>query len=732
MQKEKAKTSFASIVKNISFVIGYSYNNCKMRVISIYIIALFSGINAANVALFYKYAIESFGHDNPLLFLLITISIYLLLHLFNTIIGSIFINVKFPIWDLKIKNGISKTLYDKYISIDLSDINNSEFYNKYIRALNEADQRSVQVLNILQYFLSNLFSALGILSVIAILNPVLIIFSILPVISSFFINMKITKERYHYEMSLTQENRKIDYIKRIFSLPQFREEIRTHDYNELLFNKYSYSNDEIINTIKTKMPSIINKSVFGANLFSLINYGVPAVYLGWQVLNKLISIGDFSTLLIGTANLSSSIFYMVTLAPQMAQHSLFINNLREILDYKSSMQSTDESKTIQKNKSHSIVLNNVSFKYNSSADDILKNISLRINKGEKIALVGENGAGKSTLVKLILRLYDPQSGELYFDDENYKSLDVDSLRNEIAIVYQHFQSFAFSIGENVLTRELKGNEDEHDVWEALKGSGLYSKIDNLPDKLHTPLTNEFEENGTNLSGGESQKLAISKAIHKDAGVIIMDEPSSSLDPLSEHEMYLRMFNMCKDKTLILISHRLYSTKMVDKIYYMENGSIVESGSHEELIKLNGKYASLYNIQAEQYRKGHFNSSESERSMIINREYVKSMKNNSKLPFPYLVQLEITNVCPFNCPQCYKETTQICHMDFDKLKDLVTHCYDNGTSFFVLNGGEPMLYDKINELLAFMNTMDIRMNCFTSGYGMTDDIIDLWNFDSHKL
>lgn len=233
---QKKKDSFTTVVKNISFVIGYSFINCKMRVISIFIIALFSGINAANVALFYKYAIESLERDNPFLFLSIAISIYLLIHLSNIVVNSIFTNVKFPIWDLKIKNGISKKLYDKYISIDLFDMNNSEFYDKYVRALSEAEQRSVQVLNTFQYFLSNLFSTLGVLTVVAMLNPVLIIFSIVPVVSSFFINMKITKERYNYEMSLTQENRKNDYIKRIFSLPQYREEIRTNDYNELLFN----------------------------------------------------------------------------------------------------------------------------------------------------------------------------------------------------------------------------------------------------------------------------------------------------------------------------------------------------------------------------------------------------------------------------------------------------------------------------------------------------------------
>ena len=148
---------------------------------------------------------------------------------------------------------------------------------------------------------------------------------------------------------------------------------------------------------------------------------------------------------------------------------------------------------------------------------------------------------------------------------------------------------------------MRDKGDENRVWEALRESGLYTKVKNLPKELNTFLTNEFEEDGINLSGGESQKLAIARAACRNAGVLIMDEPASSLDPLSEQEMYRRMVEQGKDKTLVLISHRLYSTKMVDKIYYMEKGAIVESGSHEELMGLNGKYAYLYNLQAEQYR-----------------------------------------------------------------------------------------------------------------------------------
>ena len=387
----------------------------------------------------------------------------------------------------------------------------------------------------------------------------------------------------------------------MFFLPQYIEEMKANNYSGLLFTKLENGTEEY-NEIQNKFqPQIAIFNIINNWQIFVINFGIVSFFVGKKIIRGILEAASFTSLIYASTTLSEALSNLFSIIPQMAEHSLFIDNLREILDYRSPMEPTEESKVVQKAQSHSIILDNVSFKYRSSESDIIKNISLRINKGEKIALVGENGAGKSTLVKLMLRLYDPQRGSLYFDDENYTKLDVESLRKEIAIVYQDFQSFAFSIGENVIARELRGEKDEHDVWEALKGSGLSGKVESLPDKLNTPLTNEFEENGTNFSGGESQKLAIAKAVYKDAGVVIMDEPSSSLDPKSEHEMYMRMFAMCKDKTLILISHRLYSTKMVDKIYYMESGSILESGSHEELIKQNGKYAALYNIQAGQYK-----------------------------------------------------------------------------------------------------------------------------------
>ncbi|WP_276950069.1 ABC transporter ATP-binding protein [Acetatifactor muris] len=507
---------------------------------------------------------------------------------------------KCPVSDSIIKEYMLKRIYTKSLKIQVSALDYPEFYDKFTRAIDEAERRAPAIIATIENFMTSVLTIFSISTIIILLDWKLIFLSLISAVISVLINIFTIKLDYKKSNALTRSKRKIEYVRRLFYLPQYIEEMKTNNYNKLLFTKLENGAEEYNTQIKRYQPEIAFFDIIRSWQTFVINFGIASVLVGEKIVRGVIDTASFTSLIYASATLSGSLSDLFSVIPQMAEHSLFVNNLREILEYKSSMESTEDLKIVQKEKNHSILLDNVSFRYNSSADNILKNISLRIDKGEKIALVGENGAGKSTLIKLILRLYDPQSGSMYLDEENYKDLDVSSLRKEIAVVYQDFQAFAFSIGENVLTKELGGREDEDKVWEALRESGLSTKIENLPDKLYTPLTDEFEENGISFSGGENQKLAIARAMCKDAGVIIMDEPSSSLDPLSEYDMYLQMFNMCRDKTLILISHRLYSTKMVDKIYYMESGSILECGSHEELMKQNGKYARMYHIQAEQY------------------------------------------------------------------------------------------------------------------------------------
>ena len=217
--------------------------------------------------------------------------------------------------------------------------------------------------------------------------------------------------------------------------------------------------------------------------------------------------------------------------------------------------------------------------------------------------MGENGAGKTTLIKLIEGLYRPTAGSILIDKTPIETFDGKSLRGSIATVMQKPVHYSFTIAENILLREVKNDTDRRRVQEVLEESGLWERVSHLPKGMDSVLGKEFDEEGIELSGGESQKLAIARALYEDAGVLILDEPANSLDPLAEAEMYERMFAAGKDRTLILISHRLYSTRKADHICYIENGKIAEEGTHEELMKANGKYAAMYHLQASLYAKG---------------------------------------------------------------------------------------------------------------------------------
>ena len=244
-------------------------------------------------------------------------------------------------------------------------------------------------------------------------------------------------------------------------------------------------------------------------------------------------------------------------------------------------------------------LENVSFKYLGSDKYVLKNVSLELNQNEKIALVGHNGAGKSTLIKLLLRLYDPSEGKITLDGEDIKNIKMKSYRDMFSVVFQDFKLIALPVSENVLMRPKKEGDEER-VVEALHLSGAYDRIMQLENGIDTVLTKEFSEDGAVLSVGEGQKIAIAHAFIKDAPYIILDEPTSALDPVAESEMYANMMRVGENKGMVFISHRLSSAVSADRIYMLENGEVIECGTHTELMALNGKYADMFKKQAQNY------------------------------------------------------------------------------------------------------------------------------------
>ena len=243
-----------------------------------------------------------------------------------------------------------------------------------------------------------------------------------------------------------------------------------------------------------------------------------------------------------------------------------------------------------------VLLSPFSFTYPGNDKPTLEDINLTIKPHEKIALVGYNGAGKTTLTNLILRLYDPTEGRIIIDGEDIKECTVDSHRDRFAAVFQDFQLFSCNVGENVA---LDKSYDKERVKDALGHSGFGKKLKNGTE---TELLREFDDEGVMLSGGESQKVAIARAFYKNCPYVILDEPSANLDPVAEYNLNRAMSEASDNKTVIFISHRLSTTVHADRIYVMENGRIIENGSHSELMKLGGTYAYMFNLQAEKYKK----------------------------------------------------------------------------------------------------------------------------------
>lgn len=250
-----------------------------------------------------------------------------------------------------------------------------------------------------------------------------------------------------------------------------------------------------------------------------------------------------------------------------------------------------------------IEMHNLSFRYPQCETVTLRNISLQIKAGEKVAFVGANGAGKSTLIKLLSRLYEPTNGQLLISGKDISLYDTTAYRSAVSVVFQNFQTYAFTIAENILMRPIENSSDEKTVVDSLKAVGLYQKIQNFPNGIYSVLSREFSNTGVTLSGGEIQKLAIARVYAQNSSIIILDEPTSGLDPFSEKALLTQLLNDTDGKTLILISHRLSNLVDVDKIYFIDGGQLIESGSHSELMHANGAYAEMFRLQAQDYLKG---------------------------------------------------------------------------------------------------------------------------------
>lgn len=500
----------------------------------------------------------------------------------------------------KVRQKIKMKLYEKARDMDLECYDDPEFYNSQVLAISEIDNQIDRVMKFVIDTLSGLAAFVTTAIYFLYKDKTAILFALGAFVLSMIFEQLYNKQNYLARVEGIPFSRKRDYIKRIYYLNDYAKEIRLNPgVSDILFDRFETANDEVY-AVEKKYA--LKKWFFGFMRRYVCNsFFADVLFIGYLVYQAAVlhSI-SFSTVAIlygSFGRLKNSMRVFSETYPFACETSLYVNKIREFLNYEPKIVSKE--KLAPTNKAKEIELDKVSFAYGKNQDMLIKDLNLHIKPGEKIALVGYNGAGKTTLVKLLMRLYDTKAGVIKADGRDIKEYDVKKYHDTIGTVFQDFQIFAGSVKENVLLDVADGIDDE-DIKKALTQSGLMERINKFEKGLDTELTTEFSQEGVNLSGGESQKLAISRVFYKDAGLMILDEPSSALDPIAEYQLNHAMLEATGDKTVIFISHRLSTTRIADRIIMLENGKIVEQGSHEELLAMKGKYAQMWKLQAGAY------------------------------------------------------------------------------------------------------------------------------------
>jgi len=596
----KIKSSKAkSIILDNAYILGFVKEAVPNFILLTVLISMLAFVDTFSNTWLSKVVFDGMSQKTPYISILVSVLILLGMMLLSAILRTVFFQRKTPVANEKIKYHIRAILFRKTKSLDLYCFEDANFYDKYTRALSEADERAFGVLSSLSSFTSSFVSLVTLSFIIIYLDPLLILFALIGTLISSLIANKLAKLKYDYDVGKTSMDRKTGYTNRIFYEPQYAKDIKMDNMYFYFINSYRKTVSDLHVYINAKTSRIAFYELL-SSAQSAIMQTAMIIFLTYRVFSNEISIGDYAALLNSTFALMFQLGNFFGLIPQFYKHSLYISNLKEIMT-KAPVIENESGIELAHDKSITIGFRNVSFAYPNSDNLVLKNISIDFFPGKKHAIVGHNGAGKSTIIKLILRLYDVTEGEILVNGINIKKYNVSSLRKRIATVFQDFQLYSIPLADYILSKECDCESDEERVMSSLQCVGLDDKIEKLKKKEYAVLSKEFDAEGIIMSGGENQKLALAKAFAKDGALMILDEPSSALDPISEYELHRMMLAVAQEKTVILISHRLSTTKDASVIYYIESGRLIEAGNHDALMKKNGKYAQMFTVQAESYQ-----------------------------------------------------------------------------------------------------------------------------------
>lgn len=494
---------------------------------------------------------------------------------------------------------MNDVLLAKSVEVDLEYYESARYYDTLHRAQREAPFRPISIVNGLTLIGQNGISLLAIAALLLSFHWVIAIILFIAVFSGTAIRLIYTGKMYRWQREQTATERHAGYLNCMLTDCSHAKEIRLFDLGPLFMSRFR----DIRRKLRKGRLAITGRrslADFAAQTVATVAIYGSYAYVAYQAIWGKITLGDMVMYYQAFQRVQGFLQGILGSLAGLYEDNLFLSNLYEFLDLKRTVIEPVPASPVPNPMQNGIVLNHVSFQYPGGARKVIEDISLTIKPGEVVALVGENGSGKTTLIKLLCRLYDPTSGTITMDGVDLRQFETKALRHEISIIFQDYAHYHLTARENIWLGNTDIPPDDKRVVAAARRSGADSVISTLPHGYETILGKRFAD-GEELSIGEWQKVALARAFMRDAQIIVLDEPTSSMDARAEYEVFQNFHQLVSGRTAVLISHRFSTVRMADRIYVLQHGNIIEGGTHDELVAAGGTYARLFEMQARHYR-----------------------------------------------------------------------------------------------------------------------------------